>query len=151
MAPSHKNTVYSVRLLLKGVTSLVSMALLASCSLWSGTSAKPVPADLGANVPILGVRQVWAAQVGRLGNFPLAVRSAGTTVTVASEDGVVAAIDVRTGQDLWRTKLAEPLSAGVGGDGRATAVVTRSNALIVLEAGRERWRRTLTAQVFTPL
>lgn len=150
MAPSHKTAVSSVRLLLKGVTSLVSMALLASCSLWSGTSAKPVPADLGANVPILGVRQVWAAQVGRLGNLPLAVRSAGTTVTVASEDGVVAAIDVRTGQDLWRTTLAEPLSAGVGGDGRATAVVTRSNALIVLEAGRERWRQTLTAQVFTP-
>jgi outer membrane assembly lipoprotein YfgL len=71
-------------------------------------------------------------------------------VTLASADGVVAAIDARTGGDLWRTALSEPLSAGVGSDGKTAAVVARSNALIVLEAGRERWRQTLAAQVFTP-
>jgi len=78
------------------------------------------------------------------------VHTLGNVVTVASSDGVVAAIDARTGGDVWRTALGEPLSAAVGSDGKSAAVVSRSNALIVLEAGRERWRETLAAQVFTP-
>jgi outer membrane protein assembly factor BamB len=135
---------------LQRVSSIALASVLAGCSLWSGGSAKPVPADLGANVPVLGVRQAWTARVGGTGGFPLEVHTAGNMVTLASADGVVAAIDARTGGDLWRTALSEPLSAGVGSDGKTAAVVARSNALIVLEAGRERWRQTLAAQVFTP-
>ena len=135
---------------LQRVSCILLASVLAGCSLWSGGSAKPVPADLGANVPVLGVRQAWAARVGGTGGFPLEVHTAGNMVTLASADGVVAAIDARTGGDLWRTALSEPLSAGVGSDVKTAAVVARSNALIVLEAGRERWRQTLAAQVFTP-
>lgn len=135
---------------LQRVSCILLASVLAGCSLWSGGSAKPVPADLGANVPVLGVRQAWTARVGGTGGFPLEAHTAGNMVTLASADGVVAAIDARTGGDLWRTALSEPLSAGVGSDGKTAAVVARSNALIVLEAGRERWRQTLAAQVFTP-
>lgn len=136
---------------LRGTALVVLAASLAGCSLWSGGgSAKPAPADLGANVAVLGVRQAWAARVGNVAGLPLDVHTLGNVVTVASSDGVVAAIDARTGGDVWRTALGEPLSAAVGSDGKSAAVVSRSNALIVLEAGRERWRETLAAQVFTP-
>lgn len=135
---------------LQRISCIALAGVLAGCSLWSGGSAKPVPADLGANVPVLGVRQAWTARIGGMDGFPLKVHAAGHIVTLASADGVVAAIDARTGGDLWRTALSEPLSAGVGTDGKTSAVVGRSNALIVLEAGRERWRQTLAAQVFTP-
>lgn len=135
---------------LRSIASAVLIVALAGCSLWSGSSAKPVPADLGANVAVLGVRQAWTARIGTVAGFPLDIHTAGNVVTVASSDGVVAAIDARTGGDVWRTALAEPLSAGVGSDGKAAAVVTRSNALVVLDAGRERWRQSLVAQVFTP-
>lgn len=136
---------------LRGTALVVLAASLAGCSLWSGGgSAKPVPADLGANVAVLGVRQVWTARVGNVAGLPLEVHAAGNVVTVASSDGVVAAIDARTGGDVWRTALGEPLSAAVGSDGKSAAVVSRSNALIVLDSGRERWRETLAAQVFTP-
>lgn len=128
----------------------VLVAALAGCSLWSGGGAKPVPADLGTNVAVLGVRQAWTARVGNVAGLPLDVHAAGNVVTVASADGVVAAIDARTGGDLWRTALGEPLSAAVGSDGKSAAVVSRSNALIVVESGRERWREALAAQVFTP-
>ncbi|WP_237707281.1 outer membrane protein assembly factor BamB [Acidovorax sp. NO-1] len=124
--------------------------MLAGCSLWGGGSSKPVPADLGANVAVLGVRQAWTARIGNVSGLPLEIHSAGSVVTVASSDGVVAAIDARTGADLWRVALSEPLSAGVGSDGKSAAVVARSNALIVLDGGRERWRQPLGAQVFTP-
>lgn len=128
----------------------VLVAALAGCSLWSGGGAKPVPADLGTNVAVLSVRQAWTARVGNVAGLPLNVHAAGNVVTVASADGVVAAIDARTGGDLWRTALGEPLSAAVGSDGKSAAVVSRSNALIVVESGRERWREALAAQVFTP-
>lgn len=136
---------------LRGTALVVLAASLAGCSFWSGGgSAKPVPADLGANVAVLGVRQAWTARVGNVAGLPLEVHTLGNMVTVASSDGVVAAIDARTGGDVWRAALGESLSAAVGSDGKSAAVVSRSNALIVLEAGRERWRETLAAQVFTP-
>ena len=150
MAFNRANNTPGGRMLLRGVSFAVLVATLAGCSLWSGSSSKPVPADLGANVAVLGVRQAWTARIGNVGGFPLEVHSAGNVVTVASADGVVAAIDARTGGDVWRTALAESLSAGVGSDGKSAAVVSRSNTLIVLDAGRERWRQSLAAQVFTP-
>ena len=133
----------------KSGVAILLLASLAGCSLWNSRSAKPVPADLGTNVAVLGVRQAWATRIGSIGGLPLDVHSSGNVVTLASEGGVVAAIDARTGGDLWRIALAEPLSAGVGSDGRVAAVVSRNNALIVLNAGREHWRQTLAAQVFT--
>lgn len=123
-------------------------AVLSGCSLWGGSS-KPVPADLGANVPVLGVRQVWTARVGSITGLPLDVQVNAHVVTVASADGTVLALDARSGADVWRTQLGEPLSAGVGSDGKWAAVVTRANALVALEAGRELWRQPLQTQVFT--
>ncbi|WP_426304580.1 outer membrane protein assembly factor BamB [Acidovorax facilis] len=135
---------------LRCISSAVLVATLAGCSLWNSGSSKPMPADLGANVAVLGVRQAWTARIGSVAGLPLDVHSAGNVVTVASSDGVVAAIDARTGGDVWRVALSEPLSAGVGSDGKSAAVVSRSNTLIVVDAGRERWRQSLAAQVFTP-
>ena len=136
--------------LLKSVSSVVLLATLAGCSLWSGGSSKPVPADLGANVAVLGVRQAWTARIGNVGGLPLDVHVRGNVVTLASADGTVAALDARTGGDVWRVALTEPLSAGVGSDGKSAAVVTRANALVLLDAGREQWRQPLAAQVYTP-
>lgn len=136
--------------LLKSVSSVVLLATLAGCSLWSGGSSKPVPADLGANVAVLGVRQAWTARIGNVGGLPLDVHVTGNVVTLTSADGTVATLDARTGGDVWRVALAEPLSAGVGSDGKSAAVVTRANALVLLDAGREQWRQPLAAQVYTP-
>lgn len=134
----------------RSVSAVMLLATLAGCSLWNSGSSKPLPADLGANVAVLGVRQAWTARIGNVGTLPLDVHVAGNVVTLASADGVVAAVDARTGGDLWRATLAEPLSAGVGSDGKSAAVVLRSNALVLLESGKERWRQPLAAQVFTP-
>ena len=123
-------------------------AVLSGCSLWGGSS-KPVPADLGPNVPVLGVNHVWTARIGSVAGLPLDMHVSGHVVTLASADGVVVALDARSGADLWRTALGEPLSAGVGSDGKWTAVVSRSNALVVMESGRELWRQPLQTQTFT--
>lgn len=129
--------------------SLALVAALSGCALWGGDSAKPKPTELGANVVVLGVRQVWAANLGAMQGLPLVAHVRGTTVTLASGSGVVAAIDARTGGDVWRASLGEPLAAGVGSDGRWTAVVSRGNEVVVLESGQEQWRQRLPAQVYT--
>ena len=122
---------------------------LGGCSLWGG-SPKPKPAELGPIVPVLGVRQAWTGKIGAVERMPLAVHVNGNLVTLASADGTVAAIDARTGGDLWRAHVGDALAAGVGSDGKRAAVVSRGNQLIVVADGREAWRQPLPAQVYTP-
>ena len=66
----------------------------------------------------------------------LQINVQGNTVTVANSEGTVAALDARTGADIWRSSVGAGLAAGVGSDGRFAAVVTQGNELVVLDAGR---------------
>ncbi len=132
-----------------GAVVVGSVVLLTGCSLWGGVS-KPKPAELGPNVPVLAVRQAWTAKIGSTAGLPMEILVNGSTVTVASVDGTVAAIDARTGGDVWRASVGGALSAGVGGDGKWTAVVTQKNDVVVLSGGREIWRQQLQAQSYTP-
>jgi outer membrane assembly lipoprotein YfgL len=119
-------------------------SLLVACS--GPEKAKPLALD--ANVPLLGVRSVWNSAIGPV-DFPLDVRTVDGRVYLASSAGVVAALDAQTGADLWRTHLDANLSAGVGSDGRFTAVVTRANELVVLDGGKVLWRQRLKALTLT--
>ena len=123
----------------------LALVVLAACS---GGANKPKPTELKAVVPVVAVQQVWTARLGAV-KFPLAVSVSGSTLFVAASDGVVAAMDARTGRDIWRLNLATPLAAGVGSDGRVSAVVTQGNHLVAVVDGREIWREKLTAQAYT--
>lgn len=126
--------------------SLLGVVLvLAGCS---GTPQKFKPAELGPNPALLGVRMAWAAQIGPV-DFPIDIKVNGEQITLASGDGTVAVLDARRGTELWRAKSAGLIGAGVGSDGRLTAVLTRSNELVAIEAGRELWRQPVLAQGFT--
>lgn len=131
------------------LTVLLCAALLSACSLWKGGGERPKPADLGTNIPVLDVRQTWTGKIGPTAGLALQMHPQGGAVTLASTDGTVASINAKTGNDIWRIKLKDGIAAGVGSDGRWTAVVSRENDLTVLEAGQVVWRRRLAAQVFT--
>ena len=133
-------------------STTVRMALgFAAVSLFAACSSGPdkiKPAELGPNPELLGVKLAWASKVGVI-EFPLDVKVNGNEVAVASSDGVIASFDARTGVEVWRANVGAPISAGVGTDGHISAVVTRDNELVVLEAGRELWRQKMSAQSFT--
>ena len=131
-----------------GLCALLSVTLM-GCSFLDSKTAKPKPAELGVNIPLIGISQVWSAQLSATNSLPLGMHVKDFTVIVATIDGTVAAIDSRTGSDLWRTRLNVALSSGAGSDGRWTAVVSQGNELIVMEEGREKWREAIPAQVFT--
>lgn len=120
-------------------------ATLVACSTGS---PPPKPTPLGPNEALLGVQQVWAAHLGRVG-FPLDVSVQGNTVTLADSDGTVVALDARNGHEQWRTSLHTPIAAGVGSDGKLSAVVTAGNELVALAGGHELWRQKLDAQAYT--
>ena len=125
----------------------LSMGVVLVVTACAGTD-KPKQLDLGPNTPLIGVRSAWTSGIGSVG-FPLEIRPVGNLVFVASSEGTVAAIDARTGGDLWRTSVGSQLSAGVGSDGRYAAVVSRQNELIVLDGAKELWRQKLGAVTLT--
>ncbi|OIN94456.1 MAG: outer membrane protein assembly factor BamB [Comamonadaceae bacterium CG1_02_60_18] len=119
---------------------------LVACSSQPGV---PQPVELGPSPALLGVKQVWAAQTGRV-DFPLSVVVTDNTVVLAGgPDGKVSAVNAATGAVLWQVQLGVAVSAGVGSDGHYAALVTQDNALVTLENGKESWRIRLASQVLT--
>ena len=137
---------------LRTPVAIILIALLSGCStvsgLFSSSAKKPQPAELQPVVALVPARQIWSARVGEV-TFALQAVVSGETVVVASTDGTVAALDARSGRDLWRTNIGTPIAAGVGSDGKLAAVVSRANEVVALDSGREIWRQKLTAQAFS--
>lgn len=129
---------------MRRLAALLAVVWLAGCA-----ADKPKPTPLEELTPKIAGRQVWSASIGRIG-YPLVPTVAGGVVHVAAGDGSVQAMQADTGAVLWRASAGGALSAGVGSDGRHTAVVTRGNELVVFEAGREVWRKRLPSSVVTP-
>lgn len=125
---------------------LTAVALaLSACA--SGPD-QPKPLDLGPNPALLGVRQSWSAQIGPV-DFSMQPKVVGQTIALVSSTGRVAALDARSGQQLWAVEVGSPVSAGVGFDGRFAALVTRTNELVVIEDSKISWRSRVGAQVLT--
>lgn len=128
-----------MRLALAGVC-----VALAACS---GTP-RPKPTEIQGVPALPEVRVNWATNLGKV-DFPLVVSAREDRIALANGQGVVAVLDAKSGKDIWRLQLNQPIAAGVGSDGQQAAVVTRSNELVVLQDGKVQWRKTLPAQSFT--
>ena len=138
--------------MIRAQLAILFIAFLPGCSLFSGSmfasSKKPEPSPLQAVAGTVSATQAWSARIGPV-TFPLDINVSGTTVFVAGGDGAVAAIDSRTGRDIWRTSVGGTIAAGVGSDGKVAAVVTQTNEVVALQDGREIWRQKLNAQAYT--
>ena len=130
---------------------LIAIVLpLSGCSMMSYFSgpSKPQPAALQPVSGSVVARQAWVSRIGPI-NFPLDVQVVGDSVFVAGGDGSLVSIDGRTGADLWRANAGAPIAAGIGTDGKTSAVVTQANEAVAFLGGREIWRQKLTAQAYT--
>ena len=130
--------------------SMTRLGILGGCLLLAACSSpsRPKPTEI-PGVPVLQeIRSSWTAQVGRV-DFPLVASVREDRIALANSQGVVAVLDALTGKDIWRLKLDQAISAGVGSDGQQLAVVTRNNELVSLRNAQVLWRKTLPAQSFT--
>ncbi|MDZ7919238.1 outer membrane protein assembly factor BamB [Rhodoferax sp.] len=129
------------------VTVVMLAAVLAACS---GPS-KPVPKELGANIGLIGVKSAWTSRVGPL-EASMQPRVVGSQVLLASTDGMVTALQAENGSVAWQLGVGVPLVSGVGSDGQTSAVMSEAGELIVLSAGKLKWRQRLGAlSLTTPL
>lgn len=124
-------------------------ASLAACSMFGGKD-KPKPLDLGPNPGKIAVYQAWSVKLGAAVPLAMPALVQGNTVTVVTKDGSVTTLDGSTGSQVGKFSAGEPLTTGVGSDGQRTAVVTRSNQLMVFSEGKQLWKSHLTAAVYTP-
>ncbi|MBC7957207.1 MAG: outer membrane protein assembly factor BamB [Cytophagales bacterium] len=137
-----------MRLIAKAQQGRAWLTLAALALAGCAGTPKPDPTPLEAITPQMSGKQVWKQGMGSV-KFPLAVAVNGGTFTVADDDGTVIALQADTGRELWRAKVGDKLSAGVGSDGRFASVVTRDNELVTLDAGKPLWRKQLASRVVT--
>ena len=123
-----------------------AVAVLAGCA---AGSERPKPAELPPNPAAIKVQQVWSARLSPV-DFPLQAQVRGGSVVLATGSGAVVTLDAATGRQLARAEVGAPLAAGVGSDGTVSAVVTKANEVVAVEADRILWRRRLASQSFTP-
>ena len=134
--------------------ALALAAALAGCSSWNPANwnlfgpDRPAPKELQPIVAPITASQVWKESIGSV-EFPLVPIVNGGIVTLASSDGNVVAIEAASGRSMWRANVGAPLSAGVGSDGKVSAVVTRGGDLVALEAGQVKWKKAIGARVAT--
>ena len=133
-------------------SALVGALLMAACA-----ADKPKPTPLETYEPKIAARQVWEARIGGSAipgfggiGFPMVPAVNDNVVTVASGDGEVRALQADTGTVLWTAATGEPISAGVGSDGRFSSVVTRGNEVVTFDSGRPTWRKRVPSSVVTP-
>jgi len=132
------------------IAALLVAALAAGCS-WIPNPFgpdRPKPKDLEPIAAPITVREAWRQNFGKV-EFPLTIAVNGTTLTLATSDGTVLAVEAETGRTLWRTSVGTAIAAGVGSDGTVAAVVTRAGDLVALDGAKVRWTKPLGVRVAT--
>lgn len=129
------------------------LALLAGCAadepLIPPTPLTEIEQRVAANLD-------WTVKVGRdeqhrASYFAPAV--VGQTVFAANSDGQVVALDVNSGQSLWRRSLGTRLSSGVAVDETRVYVAERDGKLLALDqaSGDTVWNYYMSSEILSPV
>ena len=131
------------------VACAMTVLTMAACSSTKDERREPTP--LTEFKPVLDVQQAWKTSVGKAGRYLFSPVAVGNAVYAAGANGSVAKIDAQTGKDIWRVKLHDDLSAGVGSDGTLTAVGGLKGDVYVLGAdGKQLWTAKAPGEIISP-
>jgi outer membrane protein assembly factor BamB len=124
------------------------LCLLAGCSLFGSSKAKPTPLT-----PIserLTVNTDWQTSVGKAGNFTFLPASGGPVVLAASHDGTLVRLD--NGKESWRINAGQKISAGAASDGRLVVVGTYKGEVLAFdfETGKPVWAVHVKGELVAP-
>jgi outer membrane protein assembly factor BamB len=104
--------------------------------------------------PTVRIQKVWGASVGGGGKklrLGLGLTTSENRLYAAGRDGDVAAFDLKTGKQLWRTETKLALAGGTGAGGEIVAVGSADGQVVALTAadGKERWRADVKGEILS--
>lgn len=144
-------------LLRTAMVTLACVLALGGCTTvkgwFGGKSSKELkPAELTQIVPTVQVAKLWSVSAGK-GEGHLGTRQGPTIadghVYAAAIEGGVSALDLRTGQSIWRYASELPLSSSPGAGDGLVVVGSLEGDVIALDAatGTEKWKAKVGTEV----
>jgi len=135
---------------LPGATVLLALlASLNACSSLNPFASEPKnkPAELTAISPTAELHASWQAGIGASGEYILTPAVIGNSVYAAAADGTLARFD--DGVQAWRVAVGQPVSGGVGSDGKLVVVGTAKGEVLAFDAatGKEAWKARVSSEV----
>lgn len=132
-------------------SAVLSLALLAGCSILSGKKPRIEPASLVSFKPSMSVRTLWTADLGKGQDYFLAPVYLDGKVYAAGADGKLSAFDAASGKAVWNATAEAGISAGVGADAGTVAVASANGTLYAFDAatGKQRWTTRLSTEVLS--
>lgn len=111
------------------------------------TGSAPKMAALKPIATTADVRPLWSADTGKAGDYTFTPAVVGNAVYVAGSDGTVNKLE--DGKSVWKIKAGQPLSAGVGANGRLVVVGTAKGDVLAFSAedGKPLWQARISSEV----
>lgn len=129
----------------------LSIAALAGCSMFSSPNPRYEPAPLTEYPAGISAHIAWSVSIGSGGGYGFAPALVDGAVYAATPNGNVSKLNVSSGAVLWQSDAGVKLSAGVGSNGRTTAVAAGDGTVIAFtDQGAEKWRAKATSAVNVP-
>ncbi len=141
---------------MKTLPWLCAALLLGACSTieslnpFDSSKPKVKVAELAGFEPKVALRTLWQANIGSAGIYSLSPAVVGGSVYAAAADGGLARFD--EGRQVWRIATGQPISGGVGADGKIVVVGTAKGEVLAFDAasGREAWKARVSSEVLAP-
>jgi outer membrane protein assembly factor BamB len=133
--------------------AVVATLALGACSTvekfnpFSSSTPKIQPTELATIQSTAELRSMWQASIGSAGEFTFSPAVVGDSVYAAARSGTVARFD--GGREVWRIAAGQPISGGVGSDGKLVVVGTPKGEVLAFDAvtGRETWKARVSSEV----
>lgn len=130
--------------------------LLGACSTidslnpFSSGKTKVKVAELASFEPKVQLRTLWQARIGSAGIYTLLPAVVGNSVYAAAADGSLARFDGE--KQAWRIPTGQPISGGVGADGKIVVVGTAKGEVLAFDAatGKAAWKAQVSSEVLAP-
>ncbi len=134
---------------------LAVLLALGACSSKDDKKKVEKPAELvDIKAPTVRIQKLWSASVGGGGKklrLGLGLAAADDRLFAAGRDGDVAAFDLKTGRQVWRTKTDLALAGGTGVGAGLVVTGSADGQVVALAAadGKPRWRVDINGEVLS--
>ena len=147
--------------ILAGLFALAGLLSLTACSSITdiktnisdrifGREAAELPEPLADFKETSNSKILWQAKVGNAGYFEFSPAVEAGYAYAASAEGEVVKLDVSNGSQVWRVKVPESLSGGVGAGGSLVLVGTQRGSIYAYDiAGKLQWISKLSSEVLS--